>query len=86
MCFGQDKEHEKCSELLQKTEKKSEQQQKNMLLEKGLLLKMQIHSLPAGGAFGAAETEVSPVTAVNKAALPALMNTTLPDQIKSKPF
>ncbi len=47
---------------------------------------MQIHSLPAGGAFGAAETEVSPVTAVNKAALPALMNTTLPDKIKSKPF
>ncbi len=42
---------------------------------------MQIHSLPAGGAFGAAETEVSPVTAVNKAALPALMNATLPDKI-----
>ncbi len=30
---------------------------------------MQIHSLPAGGAFGVAEIEVSPVTAVHKAAL-----------------
>ncbi len=28
-----------------------------------------IHSLPAGGAFGAAETAVSPVTAVIKAEL-----------------
>ncbi len=30
---------------------------------------MQINSLPAGGAFGVAEIEVSPVTAVHKAAL-----------------
>ncbi len=30
---------------------------------------MQISSLPAGGAFRAAEIEVSPVTAVHKAAL-----------------
>ncbi len=48
--------------------KKIEQQQKHMLLETGLL-KMQIHSLPAGGAFGAAGTVASPVTAVYKAAL-----------------
>ncbi len=66
--------------------KKSDVVKKKHVAGDGLLLKMQIHSLPAGGAFGAAETEVSPVTAVNKAALPALMNTTLPDQIKSKPF
>ncbi len=33
------------------------------------LLKLQIHSLPAEGAFGAAEIEVSLVTAVHKASL-----------------
>ncbi len=51
-----------------------------MLLETGLLLKMQTDSLPAGGAFGAAETVVSPVTAVIKAA--PLMNATLSDKMK----
>ncbi len=33
------------------------------------LLKMHIHSQPAGGAFGASEIAVSSVTAVNKAVL-----------------
>ncbi len=46
---------------------KSVSNNKNTLLETGLM-KMQIHYLPAGGAFGAAETAVSPVTAVHKAA------------------
>ncbi len=46
----------------------------------GLLLKMQIHSLPAGGAFGAAETVVSTVTSVYIAA--ALMNAALSDKMK----
>ncbi len=46
---------------------------KNMLLETDLL-KMQSHSLPAGGAFGVAETVVSPVTAVHKAALHSCCN------------
>ncbi len=44
----------------------------NMLLETGLL-KMQIHSLPVGGAFGVVVTVVSLVTAVYKAAFHSYM-------------
>ncbi len=57
----------KCLELLQKTEKRVSDN-KNTCCWRALL-KMHIDSLPAGGAFGAAETVVSLVTAVHKAVL-----------------
>ncbi len=50
------------SELLQKKKKLSNN--KNMLLETGLLLKMQSDCLPVGGAVRAGELVVSPVMAV----------------------
>ncbi len=43
---------------------------------------MQIHSLPAGGAFGAAEIEVSAVTSVHKAALHSQMLLYRQDEMK----
>ncbi len=68
MCFNQDKEYEKCSELLQKT-KKIEQQQKHVAGDRLI-----------ENANSFSETAVSPVTAVIKAA--PLMNATLSDKMK----
>ncbi len=53
MCFSQDKEYEKCSELLQKKKKKRATE-----TETGVL-KMQTDSLPAGGALRAVDLAVS---------------------------
>ncbi len=60
MCFSQDKEYEKCSELLQKTKKLSNEQE---FLEMGVL-KILTDSLPVGGAVRAGVLAVSTVMAV----------------------
>ncbi len=52
------------SELLQKTNKKIEQQQKHVAGDNLFLLKMQSDSLPVEGAVRAGVLAVSPVTAV----------------------
>ncbi len=52
------------SELLQKTNKKIEQQQKHVAGDNLFLLKMQSDCLTVGGAFRAVELAVSPVTSV----------------------
>ncbi len=69
----------KCLELLQKTEKRVSDN-KNTCCWRALL-KMHIDSLPAGGAFGAAENSGFPGNCCTQSSAP-LMNAVLSDKMK----